>query len=146
VAQPAEIVNAQNAGQARLKVFGFQIYDAQLWVTTGFNPDDYASSNFALELRYLRNLSGDAIAKRSIKEMLRIDSFSDAQSAQWLADMRTIFPDVKKGDQLTGIHRPGIGARFLLNDKPIGDIDDPQFARLPQLRSDLLRNTATALK
>jgi hypothetical protein len=154
IAQPAEIANAQNAGQARLKVLGFQIYDAQLWVTTGFKPEDYANSGFALELTYLRNFDGDAIAKRSIKEMRRIDSFSDAQSAQWLADMQKTFPDVKKGDRLTGIYKPGIGVRFLLNGKPIGDVDDPQFARLffgiwlspktsePQMRSDLLRNTA----
>jgi hypothetical protein len=44
--------------------------------------------------------------------------------------MKTTFPDVKKGDQLIGIHRPDGSASFTLNGKSIGEIRDEEFTRL----------------
>jgi hypothetical protein len=44
--------------------------------------------------------------------------------------MRRIFPDVKDGDRLAGLHLPGEGARFWLNGRPAGAVTDPEFSRL----------------
>lgn len=117
-------------GQARLRVYGFSIYDAKLWVTEGFSVSNYANSSFALELHYLRNFSGEMIAERSLKEMRRIGQVGDEQAAQWLASMKRTFPDVKRGDQLIGIHRADGSSSFVLNGKPIGEVKDAQFNRL----------------
>lgn len=133
-ASPAAIAqaisNAKPLGQSRLVVFGFNIYDAKLWTGEGFSAPNYASHAFALELRYLRNFSGAMIAERSLKEMQRLGSVSEEQAAQWLDKMKKLFPDVKKGDQLIGIHRPDGSAVFTLNCKPIGEVRDGQFSRL----------------
>lgn len=141
---------AKALGQARLVVYGFNIYDAKLWALDGFSVANYAAEPFALELKYLRNFSGAMIAERSLKEMRRIGSVSDEKAAQWLENMKKTFPDVKKGDQLIGIHQPNGTASFTLNGKPIGEIKDEEFTRLffgiwlspktsePKMRNELI--------
>jgi hypothetical protein len=131
---PAEITqavsDARRLGQSRLIVFGFNIYDAKLWAPENFSVANYASEPFALELRYLRNFSGNSIAERSLKEMRNLGQVSDERAAQWLEQMKKTFPDVKKGDQLIGIHKPDGTASFTLNGKPVGEVRDTEFTRL----------------
>ena len=43
--------------------------------------------------------------------------------------MLRTFTNVRKGDRLTGIHRPGEGAVFLLNGQVAGTIREADFAR-----------------
>ena len=141
---------AQLVGKARLTVFGFQVYDARLWVAPNFVASSFSSQPMALELTYLRDFKALDIAERSIKEMRRSASISDAQEAKWLADLQRVVPDVKKGDRILGIHQPGAGADFWVNGKAAGNIVDAEFARLffgiwlspktsePQMRSRLL--------
>jgi Chalcone isomerase-like len=156
---PLEIAQAlrqpRAMGQSRLVVLGFNIYDAKLWVSEGFSSANYARESFALELRYLRNFSSTSIAERSLKEMRRLGEVSDETAAQWLAQMKQTFPDVKKGDQLIGIHRPDGTASFILNNKPIGEVRDEEFTRLffgiwlspktsePKMRSELIGTAST---
>ncbi len=122
--------NARNLGQARLVVYGFKIYDVKLWGGDSFSVGNYDAEAFALELRYLRSFSSASIAERSVKEMRRLGQVSDERAAQWLAQMKQTFPDVKKGDQLIGIHRPDGTASFVLNGKPIGEVRDKEFTHL----------------
>jgi hypothetical protein len=125
-----QLPGARALGGTRLSVWGFQIYDAKLWVASAFRADDYARTGFALNLGYLRAFSGADIAHRSIKEMRTIGSISDAQAAQWLAQMEQLFPDVRSGDHLLGLYSPTGEASFSLNGKPLGSVRDPEFARL----------------
>lgn len=120
----------QLIGKARLTVWGFQVYDATLWAPAGFGPASYASQPLALELAYLHAFDATSIAERSLQEMRRSAAISDAQAAQWTADMLRVIPDVKKGDRIVGVHRPGQGAAFWVNGKASGDIRDAEFARL----------------
>lgn len=122
--------NAHVRGQYRLMVLGFNIYDARLWTSPNFDPERYASQDFALELNYLRNFSGQSIAERSLKEMRGLSELPLAQADAWLARMQQIFPDVKKGDQLMGLHSSAGRATFLHNGKEIGEVNDPEFSRL----------------
>ncbi len=153
-AAPAGVAQAisgvRAVGQARLVVYGFSIYDAKLWAADGFSASNYAAEPFALELRYLRSFKGSMIAERSLKEMSRLSKVSDEKAAQWLDNMKKTFPDVKKGDQLIGIHWPDGSASFSLNGKPIGEVRDAEFTRLffgiwlsaqtsePKMRSELI--------
>jgi hypothetical protein len=114
---------------SRFTFLGFQIYDASLWTTPGFTPAEYAKHAFALELSYLRDFTGEAIADRSVQEMRRQPGVTEAQLRTWKLQMQQVFPDVRKGDRLTGLHRPGMGAAFLFNGKPGGTIADEEFAR-----------------
>ncbi len=121
---------AQLLGQTRLTVWGFKIYDAQLWVAPGFNADRYASQPLALELTYLRAFDAVDIAERSIKEMRRSAAITDANARQWTREMQRVLTDVKVGDRIMGVHRPGIGASFWVNGKAGGDILDAEFSKL----------------
>ena len=138
------------SGKGRLVVWGFDVYDASLWVTPGFKADKLTAQPFALELAYLRNFTNTDIAERSIVEMRRLASISDAQAKDWTAAMVRVIPNVKKGDRIMGVYRPGTGASFLVNGKSAGEIMDAEFARLffgiwlspktsePRVRSALL--------
>lgn len=114
----------------RLRVWGFEVYDARLWMPVGFRHSQYAQYSFALELQYLRRLEGAAIASRSIDEMRRVGSFTDAQAQSWLAAMRELFPNVSAGERITGVNLPGVGAEFWVNGQRVGAVNDLAFARL----------------
>lgn len=133
-AQSAEVRRllpaASAAGQGRLTYWGLEVYDASLWVAPGFRAADFAAHAFALELSYLREFSAADIARRSIDEMARIAPLGEDRARQWQAALQATLRDVRRGDRLTGLNRPGHGVVFLFNDKPAGEIADAQFARL----------------
>ena len=126
----AELPGALWTGSARMRYFTFNIYDATLWVAPGFAASRYAQTPFALQLNYLRKLDGAAIAERSLEEMRRGASITPTQAQRWLSDMQATFPDVKAGDRITGLHQPGVGARFWFNGTPRPAIADAEFSRL----------------
>lgn len=121
---------ARLVGKARLTVWGFDVYDARLWAPAPFSAASYGTSALALELVYLRNFQAADIAERSLQEMRRSQPVSDAQAAQWKAALMRVIPDVRKGDRITGVHRPGQGAAFWVNGRASGEIPDTTFARL----------------
>lgn len=125
-----QAIGLKPVGAALLKVFGFEVYQARLWAEPGFQAERYDQYRVALELAYLRNFDGAAIAQRSLKEMQRLEPLNEAQGRQWLADMTRLFPDVRKGDRITGTYLPGRGVSFQLNDRPLGEVSDTAFARL----------------
>ena len=121
---------ARLLGKGRLTVWGFQVYDARLWAVPGFKADNLASQSFALELAYLRDFTSKDIAERSITEMRLSAAISEDQANTWINELLRILPDIKKGDRVMGIHRPGTGAQLLVNGKALGEIRDVEFARL----------------
>ena len=127
---PADAGWGAPIGSAKLTLFGFDIYMARLWASAAFSRQDYARQPFALELTYLRDFKGLAIAERSIKEMRRVETITEAQGREWLGVLTRTLPDVRKGERLTGIYNPGVGLRFLFNDRPLADVKDPAFARV----------------
>jgi len=124
----SQLPNAVYSGSARLRFWGFEVYDAQLWIDPGFRTSRLGAHPLALSLTYLRTLRGGAIAERSITEMRRQGPLSAEQEAQWLAEMTRVFPDVAANDRLTGLWQPGQGARFWFNAAPRGTIADDVFA------------------
>ena len=137
-------------GKGRLDYWGFHVYDARLWATPGFKIDKLAAQPFALELAYMRDFDAVDVAERSILEMRRSATISDEQAKVWTAEMLRVFPNLKKGDRVMGVNKPGVGVAYLVNGKPTGEIKDLEFARLffgiwlstktsePKLRSALL--------
>ena len=125
-----------------------------LWATAAFSAASPAATPLALELTYLRDFKAQDIAERSLKEMRRSQPLNDAQAARWKADLLRVIPDVRAGDRILGVHRPGQGATFWVNDKPAGEVRDEDFsARFfgiwlspatsePQMRAALLAGAA----
>ena len=102
---------------------------------------------------YLRDFTSKDIAERSLTEMRRSATISEEQGKIWVGELQRVIPDIKKGDRVMGIHRPGAGAQLLVNGKVSGDIRDTEFARLffgiwlspntsePKVRTALLAGT-----
>ena len=125
-----EISVAKLQGQGRLTYFGLAVYDARLWVQDGFKASEALRLPLALELEYSRTLYGNLIAERSLDEMKRGGEVTDAKAAEWLAQMKTLFADVKKGDRITGVQAPGLATRIFFNGKLRGEVRDAEFTRL----------------
>ena len=117
-------------GEATLRFFGLRVYHAKLWTLPDFKSGQSTEQPLVLELEYLRELRGKAIAERSLQEMQRAGPIVESQGRRWLNEMERIFPDVKAGDRISGHHMPGQGARFWYNGRLTGQVDDPAFARL----------------
>lgn len=130
-------------GSGEFRRYGFLVYEATLWA--GDNPQD---PPLALRLDYRRTIAGKAIAEASVREMRRFVSDED-RLQRWGDQMQRIFPDVRPGDHILGVHRAG-GARFYQENRLIGVIDAPGFAQAffaiwldprtsaPELRTALL--------
>lgn len=113
---PAELARlwpqVHKVGQGRLRFLGLAVYDAHLWSPARPGPEDWAQQPFALELVYARDLKGLSVAERSLVEMRRQGPLGEDQAERWLATMRETFPDLRSGDRLSGVHRPGEPAQF----------------------------------
>ncbi len=157
LAPPPEVASllpdARLHGSATLRFFGLDIYQASLWVPPGFDPARWQQQTFALELSYRRDLKGRAIAQRSVAEMRRQDLLDQTLADQWEARMAALFPDVRRGDRITGVHQPGRGARFVANGRELGEVADPRFARMffgiwlaPQTSEPAMRTALLGLR
>jgi hypothetical protein len=120
------VPQAREAGQGRLTWFGLHVYDARLFVS---GPGLRLGEPFALTLRYARDFDGARIAESSVDEIRRLGFGSPADHLRWREAMAALLPDVKKGDELTGVSVPERGALFFHNGRRIGEIADPAFAR-----------------
>nr|MBL8411065.1 chalcone isomerase family protein [Dechloromonas sp.] len=133
-------------GTGNFRRFGFLVYEATLWA----GGEDPVRPPLALRLTYKRNIAGKDIAEASVKEMRGLGVADEAQLQRWGERMAQIFPDVRPEDRILGVHTAE-GASFLYNDRLIGRVDDPAFARAffaiwldpktsaPELRAALLR-------
>lgn len=145
-AQEAPTAGLTRWGSGEFRRFGFLIYRATLWV----GGNDPLRPPLALRLTYERNILGRDIAAASVKEIRKLGISDDARLKRWGEQMANIFPDVRPGDHILGLHLPE-GARFFYNDRPAGGVDDPDFARAffaiwldpktsaPELRAALLQ-------
>ena len=141
---------ARLQGSSRFRYYGFHVYDAQLWVPPTFDAAKLFSQPFALSLIYARSLKARDIAERSIEEMRRQTTLSEADAQRWLQAMTAAFADVRDGDRLTGLYQLDGSASFFLNGQATQAINDKRFATLffgiwlsgttsaPALRRDLL--------
>ncbi|MBC7699280.1 chalcone isomerase family protein [Aquabacterium sp.] len=141
---------ARLQGSSRFRYYGFHVYDAQLWVPPTFEAAKLFSQPFALCLIYARSLKARDIAERSIEEMRRQTTLSEAEAQRWLQAMTAAFADVRNGDRLTGLYQPDGSASFFLNGQATQVINDKRCATLffgiwlssatsaPALRRDLL--------
>lgn len=117
-------------GQGELRFLGLKVYDARFYAErpADARPQDALYRQpFALRLTYARSLKGLDIAKRSEKEMARLIGRDLPEG--WRGALQRLFPDVDAGDEITGIYLPQQGARFYLNGRQIGRLENHELAR-----------------
>jgi hypothetical protein len=127
---PASVValapdlKAQGGGE--LTFFGLSVYDGWYWSPAGGWPH---SGPYALDLHYHRKLEGASIAQRSVDEIAKLGYGTSDERTRWGALMAKIFPNVARGDRLTGVYTGAGAVRYFHNGKPIGEIAEPGFAQ-----------------
>ena len=117
---------ARLVGTGKFTWFGFHAYDGALFAPDGAYQE---GRPFALELTYARDFTGHAIARRSIDEIRKLGVASDTELASWLVALKALFPDIRKGDRLTGVMTATGTTQFLHNGLMVGMTRDIRLGR-----------------
>lgn len=120
------VPSAELVGKGRMTYLGFRLFDAELYAPEGTYR---ASAPFALKLTYLRAFKSEDIVESSLKEIRRQGGASAGQLDRWETEMRNLFPDVAKGQSITGVRTQQGEAEFYLNGRKLGSIGDADFSR-----------------
>ena len=112
----------QLVGQGQMNWMFFDLYQASFYSANGrYQIGQYPQ---ALTLRYQKNISRDALIEATETEWQRLGI--KTQPA-WITELRALWPNVKKGDEL-GIRVEVSGvSRFYFNQEPLGEMKDPAF-------------------
>ena len=113
-------------GSFRFRFLALHVYDATLWTRGGGAS---LEEPHVLDIRYAMDIAGRDLARRSVEEMRKQGQRDAAKLARWEKEMERIFPDIRAGDRLVGLHVPGVEARFHSQRGSIGSVADPEFAR-----------------
>jgi hypothetical protein len=142
--------NLDKVGSAKLRVFLWNIYESALYSPSG----DFQGivPGLALEIEYKRNISKKAFINYTREEWQKQSLYKD-ESERWLADLRQIFPSVRKGDRLVLKVAGSLSSEFYFNDEFIGEINNASFTNeflaiwlskqssYPELRDQLVGDT-----
>lgn len=120
------VPDAVVTGSAAYSYLFWDLYQATLYAPHGqWQPEQ----PFALELRYLTDLTAGKIAAVSRDEMARQGSADPARLAAWEQRLLAILPDVQAGSVLTGIRQQDGTTRFYAGERDLGGVDDPAFSK-----------------
>ena len=114
----------QLVGEARFRLFFFDIYHAELLAPDGRYD---RAAPYALRLSYMRNVSSKTIVDASIDEMRRQGSGDDSRLAKWADWMRQHFPDMQNGDEAIIVALTNGGMALYHNQLKLGQTVDPAF-------------------
>jgi Chalcone isomerase-like len=136
--------SAKLQGSGKLTWWGFHVYDAAFYRAGNLN-----SPEFALDLRYHKSFTGNAIANRSAEEMRKL-GVPESQAQSWGKQLATFLPNVEPGQNLTAIYIPKQGTTFYFDGKVLAQIPGAEFPKAffgiwldsktsaPKLREQLL--------
>jgi hypothetical protein len=116
-------------GAGEMRWFGFKLYDARLWAPATATADKLQEGAFALELRYAREIPSQRLVDASIEEIERLGEIPAKNLVTWRQTLSRVFPDVRTGDTIIGVHHPERGAEFFHQGQLTGRIADNTFAR-----------------
>ena len=136
-------------GEARLKVFIWEVYDSALYTPSGRWQGD---APYQLSLHYLRDIPAAKLIEETDKAWQE-QGRNHPKQGEWLTLLGDLWPDITEGDNLVfGLNAAGESA-FWFNGTLIGSIDDPGFGPLfggiwldpdtprPELRAELIGPT-----
>lgn len=113
-------------GNGDMKWTFFKLYTATLYSLDGQYRE--GSYPLALEIQYQRNIRASALVKATDEQWQQL-GVGGEQRETWLALIRDIWPDVKKGDRLRIEVMSNGASRFLYNQAVLADIDERSFGR-----------------
>jgi hypothetical protein len=129
-ASPAEISGAipgaEKVGEARYEVLLIPLFNAELWAADGrFSWN----RPFALALTYERSARSSTLVNRGLSEMSRRGAGDAEALAPLRARLEACFPNVARGDRITGVSTGADTARFFYNGARSCDVEWPGFSR-----------------
>lgn len=113
-------------GEGTLSKLLFYIYDASVWTD---EKEWSMDSTYALCLKYRMNFDAADLVDRSLQEMDQQEPLTDTDKEMFKNLLTKVFPNVKKGDNITALYRPSRGVTLYHNDKPTGSIADQTLAK-----------------
>lgn len=125
--KPPELASAIHAaapvGQDDFHKLFFHVYDISFWSDSG----GWATAPYALSITYAMDFSANELVSRTLDEMRHVSRLDDTALKSYGAQLRRIWPDIKKGDRLTALATSPSQMGFFLNGKALGNMDDPAF-------------------
>ncbi len=147
--QNKQIWQQQPLGSARLTYLWWKVYDSSFYcqqtdnlqsllARTGQDSSDVINEinklvahcgQIALKIHYLRDIDKDDLIKETKKQWQHL-GIKHSDLARWLKTLGTIWPNLKKGDELIfSVHSGSKTSQtFFYNEKSIGQINSDDFA------------------
>jgi hypothetical protein len=116
---------AEKIGEARYSMLGVNIFNAALYADGGFSWE----RPFALTLTYDRSARQSTLLNRSISEMSQRGAGNARALAPLRAQLAQCFPNVARGDRITGVSTGPNTARIYHNGAQRCEVNWPGFRR-----------------
>ncbi|OUV03405.1 MAG: hypothetical protein CBC42_02815 [Betaproteobacteria bacterium TMED82] len=110
-------------------LFGIKLYRARLISNSAFDSENVFGSNFALEINYFQSWDSSTIARRSLKEIIKLGYSDEEKNYRWKNWMTINLPTVKEGDLVSAFFSPETGIQLFLNEKFYSSSNDLEFTR-----------------
>lgn len=124
LASPVSQLN--KIGEGEMNYLFWTLYQAQYYRGTVIEQGENISKQ-ALKIRYLKSIDSQDLVEATIDQWQHL-GYKSSDIAKWAAPLNTLWPDVKPGETLTLVVKPGGESRFYFNDSFIGAISDTGFA------------------
>ena len=113
-------------GEASLRVLFWDIYHSRLYTADG--TYQRYERPLRLEIEYQRDIPSKALVERTGKEW-DAQGLNHQNQTAWLDRLHELWPDVKQGDRLALELGEDNRSYFVLNDEPLGAVEDPAFGQ-----------------
>ncbi|RLV61618.1 hypothetical protein D5018_00425 [Parashewanella curva] len=112
-------------GNASLSVLFWDIYKSTLYTSEAEKPS--SASKVLFEIQYQREIGSQDLVEQTMAQWQHL-KLSPAEYKNYLPELRSIWPSVKKGDTLALLVSNN-SSSFYLNQSCIGTINDPHFGK-----------------
>jgi hypothetical protein len=118
------LIDFKKVGEAKLEILFWDVYKSELYTLNGAYQKDVFPQ--ALKVHYLRNIKAKDLIERTEEEWQKLGVNSQT-SAPWIKQLSTMWPDIKKGDELLILVNKNGDSDFYFNQQSIGAIKDNEF-------------------
>ncbi|TAA46955.1 chalcone isomerase family protein [Corallincola spongiicola] len=120
----AQMMNV--VGEAKLKVMFWDVYYSRLYSPSGRYVD--GQRPIKLEIEYLMDIDAEDLISRTKEEWKHL-GVNHPNQVLWLQTLEMMWPDITENDRLAIVIDDAGHSLFLLNNTPIGRVEDPDFGQ-----------------
>jgi hypothetical protein len=112
-------------GSGRLNILTVPVLDVSLFAPLShWRPD----RPYALQVTFLRDLEARRMAGHIRDEMRHIGVEDGPRLNLWTERLKSVLPDMKRNEVLTGVHDESGTVLFFRNDKGVGRVSESGFS------------------